>query len=527
MIRRLLLVCSALLIFGCDNALAPDPPPPGPLPASCDEARGTEHAGFIQGAAVWRAADGPHRLVGSVQVTRLTIEAGALVCGSTGADIRLVPGGMLMAEGSAEAPIVFTAQDSVNPWNGLRLHGDTVTLSHVIVEHATRGAWTNPEGLSRSIGPVEIRNALFRVIHGPAIWVGYYSSVALVESVVDSACLGIADCAAISVVGRGPELRFEESVIRNSGGMGIYASTVGSGPAAHLTFVGGAIEQSAGIGLHTAGQFLSFHVVNPVQITGGGSYPARVHLPLAAALLATPTGHEGWLGNARDTVILHGAAARTDSATVRPGLVWSVQHFDGSIGRFALEPGASVLISGTLRVVQMLADGVPDDPVEIRGGGLRISGAEAAASRIAHTRLDGVALTTGTAGLVMDAVMADGGSVSLDGPGARLTNSRLRGAMLRIRAEDIEVATCTITGNDGAGILAEVAEGVRVRDCNLQGNVGPGLRNTAQTTLDARDNWWGDPAGPHGPAGDGVEGDVLFEPWKTEPVATFGVISPK
>jgi hypothetical protein len=42
--------------------------------------------------------------------------------------------------------------------------------------------------------------------------------------------------------------------------------------------------------------------------------------------------------------------------------------------------------------------------------------------------------------------------------------------------------------------------------------------NVTPDTVDARDNWWGDPAGPLGPGGDGVAGNVVYEPWRSEPV---------
>lgn len=60
-----------------------------------------------------------------------------------------------------------------------------------------------------------------------------------------------------------------------------------------------------------------------------------------------------------------------------------------------------------------------------------------------------------------------------------------------------------------------VADGVRVNDCNIHGNAG--LRNLAAATMDTRNNWWGDPQGPHGPDGDGVAGNVEFVPFRTQP----------
>lgn len=55
-------------------------------------------------------------------------------------------------------------------------------------------------------------------------------------------------------------------------------------------------------------------------------------------------------------------------------------------------------------------------------------------------------------------------------------------------------------------------------DCNIHGNAGVGLRNLAEPTVDARNNWWGDSQGPLGADGDGVAGNVEFVPFRTQPV---------
>jgi hypothetical protein len=91
-------------------------------------------------------------------------------------------------------------------------------------------------------------------------------------------------------------------------------------------------------------------------------------------------------------------------------------------------------------------------------------------------------------------------------------------AALTIAAANVKVAMCEITGSARDGVRVDVAAGVRISDCNIEGNAGVGVRNLAAEALDARDVWWGDPQGPHGPEGDGTAGNVVFLPFLTQPV---------
>jgi hypothetical protein len=514
MTRRLALL--AIVLAGACDAPA-DPPPIVSAEWCHGEPVGTEHSGVIGAPAVWRAADGPHLVVGRVQVDLLTIEAGALVCGAPGGEIWLGGTGALTAIGREDAPIIFTAQDSLQPWRGIS--AGSVRLAHALVEHGLVGV-----GEADS---VLIDHSVLRQIQGAAVSVGgLLSHISLVESTVDSVCLTAEPCAAVSAVGRGATLHFEESVVRSSGGDGVRVSTIGSGPASRLTLVGGAIEGSRGIGLVTGGYTSAHHIVRPVRITGGASYPVRVHLRLAADHLVTAADQALWLGNVRDTVLAHSAGS-ADSVTIRPGLPWSITEGSpgGSVRRFRLEPGAALVLSGGIRVDQLISDGTPDAPVEIAGGILSILGGGPPGSRIVYTRLRGVSLNDVSENLVLRDVLAETSRLVLGGTGARLTRVRLAGGGavpgtvdLTIEAENIHVSACEVVSGSAVGILVEVAEAVRINDCNIHGTMGVGLRNTAAGPVDARENWWGDQGGPHGPDGVGVEGDVVFEPWRAEPV---------
>lgn len=98
------------------------------------------------------------------------------------------------------------------------------------------------------------------------------------------------------------------------------------------------------------------------------------------------------------------------------------------------------------------------------------------------------------------------------------------------------VATATITGNtiqnnfgvsSGIHIEPEVTvNDIHVNFNNIFGNTGTGIYgvfNGGIGTLDAKNNWWGDPTGPYNPMlnpsgkGDQISDGVNFEPWLINP----------
>lgn len=79
------------------------------------------------------------------------------------------------------------------------------------------------------------------------------------------------------------------------------------------------------------------------------------------------------------------------------------------------------------------------------------------------------------------------------------------------------IRNCEVTGSRQDGV-AIYSTGLQISRCNLFGNGGVALRNLGEEPVDARNNWWGDAEGPFGPEGNRVEGNVLYEPWLTEPV---------
>ena len=94
-------------------------------------------------------------------------------------------------------------------------------------------------------------------------------------------------------------------------------------------------------------------------------------------------------------------------------------------------------------------------------------------------------------------------------------------------ATDTEIAG-NILGpdNTGYGILQEAtggrSTGTDVHANTISGNALGGIRNDDTASIDATQNWWGDPSGPSGAGtgtGDSVSTNVLFDPWLTCPPA--------
>ena len=98
---------------------------------------------------------------------------------------------------------------------------------------------------------------------------------------------------------------------------------------------------------------------------------------------------------------------------------------------------------------------------------------------------------------------------------ARVINSRGHGVDLNPYAKvptagQTRLINCEISGSVYSGLRAYSAgpvHSVQLTSCNVAGNLGPGVVIFSEQ-LDARGNWWGDPAGPVGPKGDGVLGYV-------------------
>ncbi|MFH1681446.1 MAG: right-handed parallel beta-helix repeat-containing protein [Candidatus Eisenbacteria bacterium] len=92
---------------------------------------------------------------------------------------------------------------------------------------------------------------------------------------------------------------------------------------------------------------------------------------------------------------------------------------------------------------------------------------------------------------------------------------------ISIKGQDITIENNQITDNGDVGVNIERheidTERVTLRYNNISGNTNYGVKEqNASEAVDARWNWWGDATGPNVSkrgTGDGVTGNVLYDPW--------------
>ncbi len=519
-------------------------------PTSCTGV-GTAHGMPITADETWRRADGPHHVIWATVGARLTIEPGTLICLEPDAEIGTLPYASLQARGRPDAPIVFTARDPRQPWGGISFGIDRPNevshISNAVIEYAKTGVE------SRTVG--EIDSVRLRQIVGAAVdFKGLNGGARIAHSVVDTA--GSSGTAA--VVLRGATL--EATTIRGARGAGLWL-------AGGVSLLGARIEGSAGVGIeqdviYPFPQPLRIVQARPLRVTGGGSYPLRLPLSIVRGIWSRPEDQDSLLGNARDTlVLLPDTTTHSGELVVRRGLPWAAPLGGGSmlrIGRGAhltVEPGSALTGSVMMDGAVLTAVGGAQAPVTLRGT-IVLRNAPRDTSRIGVARLDSLFLyADSTAPVTVEATTAQSGSaLALLARGSRLTGSLVSGGRSSFtygagwsavadagvvlgagaRLEDSAVRGSIgpgviVTGADAALTGCELSfasqEGVRftagrglVRGCNLFENGGPGV-TARSVTVDARGNWWGDPAGPAGPAGDGAGPGVDASGWLTAPAA--------
>jgi hypothetical protein len=88
-------------------------------------------SGAIAANTTWTAAGGPYNVTASVTVNSgvtLTLEAGACVFFASGTSLAVANGGRLLAEGTTNAPILFTrAPGTATTWGGITINGSAVS----------------------------------------------------------------------------------------------------------------------------------------------------------------------------------------------------------------------------------------------------------------------------------------------------------------------------------------------------------------------------------------------------------------
>jgi hypothetical protein len=515
--------------------------------ADCS-ATGVTHTGAID-TATWRAIDSPHLIADTVRIRgRVTIEAGAVVCGLPGAAILVTgPAGVLTAAGTLERPVRMTAKNAGQRWAGIRVGG----------------LFGEPEGGSASLQ--------FTKLEFGNLMVGYRTHATIDNSRFQNASVWAGDNFAIlemrnSVVDSGNVLiasgTLEDNVIR-AGGLTVARPQSGS-----VTLGYNRIEDSpqTAFTVQTRGEIPpTVTVTKSLRITGSRGAPVSIPIDLFTSLWPTGAAQDSLLGNANDTLIVWYAPVVRD-VYVRRELPWKVicagaPCFELQVDDLTLEAGAHLRTALNLRVLGgVTATGTAQNPITVSSAnpstsatsaGLRVSAG--ATSTLAHVHLNNISLLADSQRVVhlqrvrsnasieiraggstiADAELDDvgphqsilfSGALVLGGAGIhaeRIIVRRTHGsagtsfnpnavpiAGIALNASDIHIDDCDVNDNEHDGIRVMSGANVQIHGCNLERNGGSGVVNLASPVVDAQRNWWGDPAGPEGPAGDGISGNV-------------------
>jgi hypothetical protein len=525
--------------------------PAGPslsLNPVCDPGLGGQtHTDSVLAAETWTRASNPHRVNQPIYIHGagvLTLQPGVLVCFGTGAGLAAHGGGRLVANGLDTARIVLTAADPDSGWWGVHMAGSPATgstLRNVLLEH-TRTVYSLS---TNDYHAAAIDSVVFRQIeHGLHLW-GRGTSIR--RSRLDTIT-----SAAVPAVALGNLVTFEKNTIRGAAGVGL--AVLGT---SGVSLLGGRIEESGGVGLQAttiAGP--GFTSTQPVRVVGGASYPAELSVGAFSKIYTQTSHQDSLLGNARDTLVVTGGAL-TWLGIASNKIPWHVTSnitVTGWGGLNAL-PGARLAFDSAVFITaenggRVVARGTAAAPVLFTRatgavwGGINLQGQPALGSTLTNVRIENAMYGVfggGAHPVVIDSAVfrRNWGAIWLMGNDSRISRSRIDSAsyspavllwgsrsimesvLIRgsewnaLSIHEAQVLSCEIRDSGGTGIvLAAVSE---VHNCNLENNGGPGILNSASSTANVTDNWWGDAAGPTGPNGDGVSGMVDYTPWRTTP----------
>jgi hypothetical protein len=307
-----------------------------------------------------------------------------------------------------------------------------------------------------------------------------------------------------------------------------------------------------------------------IRAIGNGGYGFRGLINNLIAIAPTPAGQDSLLGNSKDTLYVTGGTAHAP-VTVRADVPWRMASpaiDSGSV--MTVQPGSHLAFDGGgltfARGGRLDARGTAAAPIvftpsitSVPWGGLFFGdplepdpiNVAVDTSYLSNARLELVSSVNGGAivgggahhTLLLDSLRirrtAVGAAVALHGYGSRLSHSVIDttgsptstapallladstaayGVVVRRSGGDgVEMSgnasftSSTVNGSLGNGVSVFGANAVLSND-NFFANGGVGVFSHG-SAVNAEGNWWGDPAGPNGPSGDGVSGFVDFANW--------------
>ena len=311
----------------------------------------------------WTAAGNPHYVHGSLTFnagSRLTIEAGALVCGNTAGYVYFNNGSRLLAEGTAAQPIRFETTTGNVYWGGLFLGQsdgsaapptDTSRIAHATISDAYYGLYNYQRHV------VTIEDTRIRAFWSNALTLQRQGSRFL-RSSVDTGATGHGTSTAV-VLYRGA---VEESILRLGGtdhGIQLYDSATvrqvsildpiigiagdGGADGARLNDV--TISRPSGTALEI---LANLHPASSgVQIQNGSGGAFRGSIQNLGLLFGDSVAQAGLLGHGRDTVFITGGILENVQLESRRDLPWvvsAVTYID-TLAQLVPRPGSRFLFN--------------------------------------------------------------------------------------------------------------------------------------------------------------------------------------
>ncbi|MBK8246785.1 MAG: Ig-like domain-containing protein [Gemmatimonadetes bacterium] len=539
----------------------------------CGGLPATVRAGLLQSSETWTAAQSPYLLNGNVVVrggATLRVNPGVTICGTPAAALIVESDGLLQAIGTRTQPIMFQPSDSSRGWFGLRFTGGgntvpTSRLMHVLITGGLRNVSAAPPcdypgPLFAASGHVVQLDSV-RIHRSTGVYAAYVASAGSIlrDVAVDS----------VSVAGTCQSAGRADGLLVG-GGVTASGILVSNAAGAAMRLLGGSVStitlgsvrlERSGQGLLCAGADDAVRT-GPIVITANQGVPFQCTARVLARLAPDSLSMLSWLGNARDSIIIDsGASVKRDTLRHFGTMPWRVNSTVDldSGGVMDLRPGAVLAMNGGslgfIRGGRLVARGTQTRPVLLtavdsvpgwnmlffddvapdssylintivehasRSSGWAIwvhSGAHRIAidsSWIRKSKQSGVLLQLAS-GRLARTLIDSTANVGLSISGTQLVEDvvvRASGSH-GVQAFAGTVNGLEVTQSGAEGIRYSPNSGLSFTRVNLMGNAGAGFINLTTSSFALPGAWWGDPAGPAGPLGDGVSGPVTWIPAST------------
>jgi hypothetical protein len=553
--RYLIVLTLVFLSTGCEED------PTGPILTTCDQL-GREISGTHSYEA-WRPQNRPYVLRGPVLFTdSLVITPGVVVCAMPGASLTVE--GQLIAHGTQDQPVRFIPADSAQSWGGITLPNEIfVKIGHARLRFVHLYSSGGISAHSLDIEDSWIRGG---DVHG--------CSLVMRRSVLDSANAGLAGGALEDNLIRGGSVEFWRPTTFCGGEITLNGGRIEGSPGVALYF-----NNTLDTRNPTVQSTRPVRIVGsrgyPVSITSA-MFKAIWPTPAAQDSLLGNVNDTLVIQSDVNSIDLN-APPSVSHLYVRRDLPIKLRApqligFMFPVDTLTVEPGATLVLDRVHLVVsgKALVRGTTDMPIRIsnpyypqqgaggaRDYGIRLRGSgesefsnvvlakvfltaiEQHAAKLSRIRSDHwinlAASGSDAADVEINDVAGDGlytgttAALRLAAPGIAATRVIVRRSTgtvglnsepllaVDMTASDVTLTSCEISDNGSVGVRVN-GNNVHINECNIERNGDVGVSNTGSPRVDARRNWWGDPAGPLGPNGDGVSGDVDYSEHRTTPM---------